>query len=118
MSQERRRSRQESAQSRQRRCDGVIPADDLWPDASLRPAVEDLLGAGAIIHSLDLSCSPEAQVTVNAFGAEGEIAKLIGASISGRELSEVEFERDIEIAVQVNVSACAPILRDGAYRAA
>lgn len=97
---------------------GVIPAGELWPDGSLRPAVEDLLGAGAIIHSLRLASSPEAQVALNAFRAsEGEIGTLIGASISGRELSDAGFDGDVEIAVQLNVSACAPILRDGAYRA-
>jgi 2-phosphosulfolactate phosphatase len=97
---------------------GVIPAGELWPNGSLRPAIEDLLGAGAIIHHLDLPCSPEAQVAVNAFRAsEGEIEKLIGTSISGRELSDAGFASDVELAVQLNVSACAPLLRDGAYRA-
>jgi 2-phosphosulfolactate phosphatase len=97
---------------------GVIPAGELWTDGSLRPAIEDLLGAGAIIHSLDLPCSPEAHVATNAFRAsESGIARLVGASISGRELSDAGFERDVEIAMQLNVSACTPILRDGAYRA-
>jgi 2-phosphosulfolactate phosphatase len=42
---------------------------------------------------------------------------LIGTSISGRELSDAGFASDVELAVQLNVSACAPLLRDGAYRA-
>jgi 2-phosphosulfolactate phosphatase len=98
---------------------GVIPAGECWPDDSLRPAIEDLLGAGAIIHNLDLPCSPEAQVAVNAFrAAAGEIAGLITASVSGCELTAAGFACDVELAVQQNVSTFAPALREGAYRAA
>lgn len=68
---------------------GVVPAGELWPDGSLRPAIEDLLGAGSIIHHIGLPCSPEAQITLNAFRAsESDIEKLIAESISGRELSD------------------------------
>jgi 2-phosphosulfolactate phosphatase len=97
---------------------GVIPAGELWPDGSLRPAIEDLFGAGAIIHHLNLSCSPEAQVARDAYRAAGiEIASLIRASISGRQLVDGGFLGDVEVAVEQNVSTKAPMLRDGAYRA-
>ena len=98
---------------------GVVPAGELWPDGGLRPAIEDLLGAGAIIHHLDLPCSPEAQVARDAYrSADTQLASLIRASISGRELIDGGFLQDVEIAVAQNVSDCAPLLSGGAYRAA
>jgi 2-phosphosulfolactate phosphatase len=97
---------------------GVVPAGELWSDGSLRPAIEDLLGAGAIIHHLALPCSPEAQVAREAFrGARMDVGQLIRASVSGRELIERGFAGDVDIAVELEVSMCAPVLAAGAYRA-
>ena len=96
---------------------GVMPAGELWPDGSLRPAIEDLLGAGAVIHHLDLPCSSEAQIARDAYrSAARAIATLIRASVSGRQLIDGGFPQDVEIAVEENVSAAAPTLTDGAYR--
>ena len=97
---------------------GVVPAGERWPDGSLRPAIEDLLGAGAIIHHLGLPCSPEAQVARDAFRSAGpDLPRLIQASISGCELVERGFHRDVEIAVETEVSVCVPLLIGDAYRA-
>ena len=97
---------------------GVVPAGERWPDGSLRPAIEDLMGAGAIIHHLALPCSPEAQVARDAYRSAGpDLPRLIRASVSGCELVEMGFHRDVEIAVERNVSSCVPLLVEGAYRA-
>jgi len=95
---------------------GVIPAGERWSDGTLRPAIEDLLGAGAIIHQLELPCSPEARVARDAFrGAGDDLAPLIRASRSGQELSNAEFSGDVELAVEHAVSSCVPRLVEGAY---
>lgn len=43
----------------------VIPAGEHWPEKSLRPALEDILGAGAIIARLSGSLSPESQAATD-----------------------------------------------------
>ncbi|MBU8545975.1 2-phosphosulfolactate phosphatase [Roseomonas sp. ROY-5-3] len=98
---------------------GVVPAGERWPDDSLRPAIEDLLGAGAIIHHLGLPCSPEARVAGDAFLSAGDqLAGLIRDSASGRELVGRGFARDVDIALEIEASDVAPLLSQGAYRAA
>jgi 2-phosphosulfolactate phosphatase len=97
---------------------GVVPAGERWPDGSLRPAIEDLLGAGAILDRMGLPCSPEAQVARDAYRtARQELANLIRASVSGRELVDRGFSGDVELALEQDVSTSAPILAVGAYRA-
>lgn len=97
---------------------GVVPAGERWPDGGLRPAIEDLLGAGAVIHALALPCSPEAQLARDAWRAAGtDLPRLIRASVSGRELVDGGFPRDVDLALERGVSSSAPQLIDGTYRA-
>jgi 2-phosphosulfolactate phosphatase len=95
----------------------VVPAGERWPDGPLRPAVEDLLGAGAIIKQLRGSKSPEALVAENAFvSVEHDVTATLRACGSGKELIERGFGEDVALAAQVDVSDCAPVLGDGAFR--
>jgi 2-phosphosulfolactate phosphatase len=94
----------------------VIPAGERWPDGSLRPAVEDWLGAGAILAALPGRPSPEARAAIAAFeDARGQLADALGQCPSGRELIERGFASDVALAAQLDASATAPRLRDGAY---
>jgi len=95
---------------------GVIPAGERWPDGGLRPAIEDLIGAGAIIDELGLPCSPEAEVARQAYrSARWHLARLLRECESGQGLRDRGFPEDVEVALELNVSTTAPILANGAY---
>src|SRR5215470_2716838 len=98
----------------------VIPAGERWKeDGSLRPAFEDLIGAGAIISHLDGQRSPEARVALAAFRAvEAELDQALRQCSSGKELLEWGLAPDVMLAAQLNVSTCAPVLVNDAYRRA
>jgi len=97
---------------------GIVPAGERWADGSLRPAVEDFLGAGAILDALGLRLSAEARVARDAFRAAiPDLAAILRASVSGRELIRRGFAEDVEFAAALNVSITAPFLRKGAYQA-
>ncbi|MEM9807446.1 MAG: 2-phosphosulfolactate phosphatase [Cyanobacteria bacterium P01_D01_bin.56] len=94
----------------------IVPAGERWPDGSLRPAFEDLVGAGAIAQTLTGRLSPEAQAAVAVYqSVQSNIADAIQQCSSGRELIEIGFEQDVTLAAQVNVSDCVPKLVNDAY---
>jgi 2-phosphosulfolactate phosphatase len=95
----------------------VIPCGERWKeDGSLRPALEDLIGAGAIISYLPGSLSPEAQAAVAAFrSAESNIVDAFKRCSSGKELIAMRFEEDIFPAVEMDVDECTPSLKCGSY---
>ena len=87
----------------------VIPAGERWPDGSLRPALEDWLGAGAILRSLPGSRSPEADAAVMLFERHREtLVATLQHCGSGRELEERGHEKDKAIAGELDVSSCVP----------
>lgn len=88
----------------------------------LRFAVEDLLGAGAIVAALtDLGIdhsSPEAAAAGEAFRAlRGATRHLLAASGSGRELAAVDRSHEVTAAAAVDAASVVPVLRDGVFRA-
>ena len=95
----------------------VVAAGEHWPDGSgWRPALEDQLGAGAILDAIGFDPSPEAWLASAAFRAAGaQAATLIADGESGRELREAGFGADVEIATAHDVSQVVPRLIDGAF---
>lgn len=98
---------------------GIIAAGERWPDGSLRPALEDLLGAGAIIMALRASqagsMSPEASAAYACYAAIDDVRASIAASASGVELVSCGFGDDVAIATEIDACATVPVLTDGAF---
>ena len=115
----------------QRTSVAVIAAGELTPDGGLRFAVEDHLGAGAIIAALgDLGIdhtSPEAAVAAeSARGLRRALRHLLSASGSGRELvdgvaSTARMEASgivpatTAAAAELDAVDVVPVLRDGRF---
>jgi 2-phosphosulfolactate phosphatase len=99
----------------------VVPAGERWPDGTLRPTLEDLLGAGAAVGALGLetlggSVSPEAQSARVVFRAmRDQVPEVLAACASGRELIERGFPQDVTLAADLDVSRCVPMLRGTAF---
>ena len=97
----------------------VVPAGERWYDDTLRPAVEDLWGAGAVLAGLvgesREEASPEAQMAVAAWQAATLPTDLLRCA-GGIELTEVGFVADVEIAAQHDVSEVVPVLVGESFR--
>jgi len=126
---------------------GVVAAGERWPDGSLRPAVEDAWGAGAVIAALAGPAGPDPALGLLALLGEavaqqaptgrsgprrsvspeaGWIAAAVPADLtdqlprtaSGRELNEAGWSLDIEVAAARDVSRAVPRLDPrGTFRA-
>jgi 2-phosphosulfolactate phosphatase len=104
----------------------IIAAGERWHGATgpIRPAVEDLLGAGAILAALDPSaaasapsCSPEAAAARAAFvAARPRLHEAIASCASGRELIERGWDDDVANCAALDVAAVAAVLDDDHFR--
>ncbi|MEU0544453.1 2-phosphosulfolactate phosphatase [Nocardia sp. NPDC005978] len=98
----------------------VIAAGEHWPGTGvIRPAVEDWLGAAAVISVLaDLvpgGLSPEAVVAKASYDGLADVPALIHDCASGRELTSKGFGGDVAVAAEVEGSKVVPLLVDGAF---
>ena len=94
----------------------VIPAGERWRDGALRPALEDWIGAGAILRWLPGLRSPEADAAVATFARfQDRLIDTLDRCGSGRELEERGHRRDKELAGALDVSSCVPRFDGVAY---
>jgi 2-phosphosulfolactate phosphatase len=88
--------------------------------APLRFAVEDQLGAGAIVDALGSlgidHTSPDAAAAAEAFrGLRGALRHLLTASGSGQELLDRDARDEVLNAAAVDAASVVPVLRDGSF---
>ncbi|MDI9902540.1 2-phosphosulfolactate phosphatase [Rhodococcus sp. IEGM 1409] len=100
----------------------IIASGEKWPGGELRPAVEDLWGAGAVVTALtaagwDGHVSPEARMAADAWAAVSDSYEdRLRACASGRELIVLGFPHDVAIASELDDSDTVPVLEDRVFR--
>jgi len=90
------------------------------PGAELRFAVEDQLGAGAVLAALEARgvdhSSPEAAAASEAFrGLRGAVRHLLTACGSGQELLAEGKRDEVIAAATIDADDAVPVLRDGVW---
>lgn len=99
----------------------IVCAGERWGDAfeqeEMRVAIEDYVGAGAIIsHISSASKSPEATLCESAFRASREtLRELLRGCRSGQELFERGFGGDVEHSLQLDCYPVASVLSNGCF---
>ncbi len=101
---------------------GIVAAGERWRGATgpMRVALEDLLGAGAVVDALPepLRRSGEAAAAAAAFrDARDDLYDRIAQTASGRELLEAGFGADVLLAGAHDVTDAVPVLRAEAFEA-
>ena len=95
----------------------VIAAGEHWPDGSLRPALEDCLGAGALVARLAGTRTPDAEAAAAAYEAlRPTLRARLADCPSGQELTAAGFAEDVDWAAAEDCSSAVPRLDGGAYR--
>ena len=92
-----------------------VPAGERWPDGSLRPGLEDLWGAGAVLSALGplagAAVSPEARHAAASYHVLGErLPEAMADCASGRELAAIGFADDVVAAAEVDADPVVPVL--------
>lgn len=112
----------EQARRGERTSIAILAAGEKVDGSGLRFAVEDLLGAGAIVDALGARgidhTSPEAAAAAESFrGLRGAARHLLTASGSGQELIDLGLRDDVLSAAAVDAASVVPVLREGVFSA-
>lgn len=96
---------------------GVVAAGERWNTGEPRWALEDFLGAGAIISMLParMRLSPEAGAARAA--AQRLDVAAIRATASAVELARAGFASDVDLALELDVSEAVPLVTGAAIEA-
>lgn len=91
----------------------VVACGERDTSGRIRMAVEDYLGAGAILERLPFKKSPEARVCQEEFRASaGRLEELVAECESGRELREAGYKDDVRFAARLDLYQSVPFLHD------
>lgn len=93
---------------------GIVAAGEQWVDGSLRPAYEDLLGAGAIAKGLTRAgyrATPDVAAAVAATARPRPLVECM----SGVELVERGFEDDVKIAEERDATDVVAVMQVGRF---
>ncbi len=96
----------------------IVASGERWRDASLRPALEDALGAGAVLHHLHkagCTLSAEAAAMAGMFGATGDIEGAVRSCGSARQMVNGGYGGDVDAAVALDADPVVPVLHNGAF---
>ena len=94
----------------------VIAAGERWEDGTIRFAIEDWLGAGAIISRVAGNRSAEAESAAASFERlRLSIHATLASCPSGRELIDAGYPDDIDIASELDVDRAVPLLSGNAF---
>lgn len=95
----------------------LVPAGERWPDGSLRPALEDWLGVGAVAAALPWAMlGEEARAARLAYeGCRTHLPGALAATRSGQELIARGYREDVEGAASVSRSSAIPRLGGDGY---
>jgi 2-phosphosulfolactate phosphatase len=94
----------------------VIAAGERWDDGTIRFAIEDWIGAGALISRLTATRSAEAEAAAAAFeGLRSRIHATLANCPSGRELIDRGYSDDIDLAAQLDADDVVPLLDGNAF---
>ncbi|MGI5220126.1 2-phosphosulfolactate phosphatase [Nocardia sp. CA-290969] len=98
----------------------IVPAGEKWPGQdTVRPAIEDWIGAGAVVSGLAATGAGPLSAEASAAGTlyEGiiDVPGLISECTSARELAGMGFGDDVAVATEMDATTAVPVLVEGMF---